>query len=108
MNEKEIVKQLEDLFDKLGIDTSCEIHLKVENHKNPSLEIRGAKHSIMAGLTLIMVKCMDAIHGSDIKENLNCLNIVYMNAKKEIIKRGEENEKTETTDMFNEENSCEE
>ena len=98
---------LENLFNELGVDTSCEIIFKINNLENPTLEIRGNQPAIMSALNILMVECMNLIH-KDTKTRLDCLSRIYMDAKKEIIREGEENEKTKTTDLFNEEDSCEE
>lgn len=92
---------LENLFNKLGVDTSCEIIFKVSHLEATKLEIRGNQPAIMSALNTLMVECMNLIH-KDTKSRLDCLSRIYMVAKKEIIRIGEENEATKKADKPNE------
>lgn len=101
MSDKEKDKNLKELFKMLGVDTSCEIVFKVKHLENPTIEIRGNQPAIMSALDTLMVECMKLIH-HDTKSRLDCLSNIYMNAKKDIIRMGEEDEATKKADKSNE------
>lgn len=101
MSDNEMVKSLEQLFDRLGIDTSCEISFEMKHLESPCMKVKGTRPSIMSGLNMIMIYCMDSLFDNT-KDKLDCLNRIYMDAKKEIIRRGEEDEATKKADKCNE------
>ena len=101
MSDKEKENNLKELLKMIGVDTSCEIVFKVAHLENPTIEIRGNQPAIMSALDTLMVECMKLIE-NDTKSRLDCLSNIYMNAKKEIIQIGEEDEATKKTDKCNE------